>query len=839
LEDKMDARPRSSLPAVTERQREVARLVAEGLDNPSIAAELGISLAGAKYHVSELLGRLDLGSREEIGDWYRQQKTPHGGRRRLGGLGWLLGAASGAAAGGVAAVAIVFGSGGDDGAPTVGALNEAAEGGGFVAAAAPVSGARLQFAATGLGDGRVLVTGGILDGRTALPAEVYDPATGLFTRSGMPLTQRQAHEAVLLADGRVLLVGGFTATLGGSGSAEALETTELWDPTTGEFEAGPSMAEGRSEQAVVRLADGRVLVSGGTSLADGPDGPMEPLASAELYDPVTGQFEATGSMRVARRGHSLTLLEDGRVLASGGGPLEVYEPSSGRFELLAVEPVFGDERTVATRLPDGRVLITGAYLDGVAWERGDSRRSVGAYVVDVERGEARRVGDLEAGRSYYHTGTLLEDGRVLIAGGVVGFTSAGGVVEYAPPELFDPETETFWVVADAPSDAVPGGLRATNLVSHIPGHAAVALGDGSVLLVGSLPVGAGGSIELGAEAFDPRALDGEDAFGAFVARTTPRSQFEIAGAIDEEPLPFVGAGEPYGVAEFAAALGTRGLAGAWLTTGLGICAGEGRGAAGAGLRVTRTDGTGAVDFYLYLFASVAEREANWVVAEDGRAGTRAGTPCSEALGGRGGEAIPGEAWGNENVVAYLFPIPGGEADAATATEVIEALLALDEPLGAGAPVPFGPGVGEVLTADEGPRLGPVGAPFGMADLVRSAAGQGLQLRDLRFGAGSCQDPANPYTGLGLRVEPIEGGAAEDVLVWVYSSLAEREADWVVSSSGVASGQPGTECGWFTERYSVTGVARGNVVVAFGFSWLVARDAEARAAIVEVVQGLSR
>jgi hypothetical protein len=566
---------------------------------------------------------------------------------------------------------------------------------------------------------------------------------------------------------------------------------------------------------------------------------MEPLASAEVYDPAAGRFETTGSMQVARRGHSLTLLEDGRVLVSGGGPLEVYEPSSGRFELLAVEPVFGDERTVATLLADGRVLITGAYLEGEARERGDSRQAFGAYVVDVERGEVRRVGDLEVGRSYYHTGTLLADGRALIAGGVSGYSPPGGVVEYAPPELFDPVTETFSVVADAPSDAVLGGLRATNLVSHIPGHAAVALGDGSVLLVGSLPMTGSGPLALGAEVFKPRAEAGDDAVGAFVAQTTPRSQFEIAGAIDEEPFSFVGAGEPYGVAELAAALGAQGLAGAWLTTGLGICAGEGRGAAGAGLRVTRTDGTGAVDFYLYLFASVAAREANWIVAEDGRAGTRAGTPCAEALGGRGGEAIPGEAWGNENVVAYFGLLPGGEADAATTAEVIEALLALDEPLGADAPVPFGPGVGEVLTTDEGARLGPVGAPFEMAGLVRSAAEQWLQLRDLRFGVGSCQDPANPYTGLGLRVEAFEGGAAEDVLVWVYSTVAERDADWVVEEDGWASARAGTECGLFAERHPMVALAAGNIVVSFGSDLLVARDAEARASMSEAVRALER
>jgi hypothetical protein len=123
--------------------------------------------------------------------------------------------------------------------------------------------------------------------------------------------------------------------------------------------------------------------------------------------------------------------------------------------------------------------------------------------------------------------------------------------------------------------------------------------------------------------------------------------------------------------------------------------------------------------------------------------------------------------------------------------------------------------------------------------VRSAAEQWLQLRDLRFGVGSCQDPANPYTGLGLRVEAFEGGAAEDVLVWVYSTVAERDADWVVEEDGWASARAGTECGLFAERHPMVALAAGNIVVSFGSDLLVARDAEARASMSEAVRALER
>jgi|GEM_PF-657283 len=113
---------------ITGRQLEVARLVAEGRSNPEIAEALGVSLAGAKYHVSELLGRLGVSSREEIAEWYRRhgrsvQPRPQW-RQRLRGLipfGVLLG--SGAAA---AVVVIALSGGRDDSGLPVAAVTETA-----------------------------------------------------------------------------------------------------------------------------------------------------------------------------------------------------------------------------------------------------------------------------------------------------------------------------------------------------------------------------------------------------------------------------------------------------------------------------------------------------------------------------------------------------------------------------------------------------------------------------------------------------------------------------------------------------------------------------------------
>ncbi|MFL5674744.1 MAG: kelch repeat-containing protein, partial [Chloroflexota bacterium] len=178
--------------------------------------------------------------------------------------------------------------------------------------------------ATLLHDGRVLVTG-----NCGTAAELYDPATGTFGPTGSLSVVRSSGTATALLDGRVLFVGGYNCASAGQDGMWA--SAELYDPATGTFTPTGSMAAPRSQHIATLLADGRVLIAGGlTGPSPAAAGGIRLasyrtvdvdsfLASAEIYDPTTGTFSKTGSMTTPHRGHTSTLLQDGRVLVVGNG----------------------------------------------------------------------------------------------------------------------------------------------------------------------------------------------------------------------------------------------------------------------------------------------------------------------------------------------------------------------------------------------------------------------------------------------------------------------------------------------------------------------------------------
>ena len=220
---------------------------------------------------------------------------------------------------------------------------------------------RSETAGAPLLDGRALVAGGFDAGTNPLAtAETFNPATGTFTNTtGNMGTPRRSPAAAPLPDGRVLVMGGTADAM------SSLKSTEIFNPASGAngtFSAGPDMTTERQEAAAVPLPDGRILVAGGFKIGTGL------LQSAEVYNPATNTFTAVGSMLgTVRRQAGGSPLPDGRALIAGGAsdlatgvPLasaEVFDPVTNTFSSTGIGSMAAARIGPGVApLRDGRVL---------------------------------------------------------------------------------------------------------------------------------------------------------------------------------------------------------------------------------------------------------------------------------------------------------------------------------------------------------------------------------------------------------------------------------------------------------------------------------------------------
>src|SRR5439155_1128101 len=168
--------------------------------------------------------------------------------------------------------------------------------------------ARNNHTGTLLPSGKVLVAGGISPSGFAASTELYDPASGSWTFTGSLNNARFNHTATLLPNGMVLVAAGLLFDSSGS-------SAELYDPASGTWTATGNLNNpGRDSSTATLLPNGKVLVAGGRlQSSSGP-----PSTSAELYDPASGTWTATGSLNTARYLHTANLLPNGKVLVAGG-----------------------------------------------------------------------------------------------------------------------------------------------------------------------------------------------------------------------------------------------------------------------------------------------------------------------------------------------------------------------------------------------------------------------------------------------------------------------------------------------------------------------------------------
>ena len=229
---------------------------------------------------------------------------------------------------------------------------------------------RVASTATLLLSGQVLIAGGVDNADNVLAsAELYDPATGTWSYTGNLVDARFAHAATSLLDGRVLIVAGSDDDF----SQTMISSAEVYDPVLGVWSAADNVGTPRQDVTATLLANGRVLVAGGYASLPTAGGYRAPTvyALAFLFDPVT-RWASTGKMNVARQGHTATLLSGGELLVTGGydwnsrldlSSAELYEPSTGTWQITSSMDTTRVSHT-ATLLGDGRVLVAGGVVVG-------------------------------------------------------------------------------------------------------------------------------------------------------------------------------------------------------------------------------------------------------------------------------------------------------------------------------------------------------------------------------------------------------------------------------------------------------------------------------------------
>ena len=321
--------------------------------------------------------------------------------------------------------------------------------------------------------GKVLVAGGATS--ASLPsAELYDPASGQWSLTGSLNNPRSMHTATLLTGapchaasvptwcGKVLITGGQAPGTTSTASPFA----ELYDPAAGTWTQSGAMATVRFDDTATQLDGpqcgsasppvwcGRVLIAGGrTSVSAGW------LASAEVYNPATGTWAATGPLSTSRFQHTASLLVAppctaasppaycGKVMVAGGAGTsfadlpqsELYDPSSGTWSIGGSLNKTRRQHT-ATTLANGEVLVAGGEDPGSPTSGPRTISSAELYNPAIDAWSF--TGSMVTPR-YLHAVAQLNNGAVLSMGGCCDFSLTNATL--ASTELYTPTDPAVYI----------------------------------------------------------------------------------------------------------------------------------------------------------------------------------------------------------------------------------------------------------------------------------------------------------------------------------------------------------------------------------------------------------
>lgn len=308
-----------------------------------------------------------------------------------------------------------------------------------------------RHAAVVLADGRALIVGGMDETGITGRADLYSPASGTWSRAASMLKPRYGMAVEPLPDGSVLAAAGV-------GDVAERFTSEIYDPVRDRWTLTGRMLAPLALGASVRLANGDVLVIGGETAIAGP------LTLIQRYDWRHGTWSAAGSLLHARYYHTATLLGDGRVLVVGGIGLhrqavrdaELFDPATGSATRLN-GPFMARYYHSAIALDDGRVLVAGGAQPAGCLNLQDlatdpfvllecSRSIRTAEVFDPADGAWTQAGSMLAER-FFFASAKLRDGRVLAAGGI-SEPVAGALTRLDTAESWSPVTGLWTSLPD-------------------------------------------------------------------------------------------------------------------------------------------------------------------------------------------------------------------------------------------------------------------------------------------------------------------------------------------------------------------------------------------------------